>query len=135
MSRNRLHLLLGLAFLSAYSWLAWSVWHTESHPEFTPCIFKNVTGIACPSCGTTRSIETLMRGNFKEAALLNPLGIIAGFLLLTLPLWLLWDLAFKKNSLYINYHRAENTLKTKWGAVTFTLLIIANWIWNINKGL
>lgn len=135
MSRNRLYLLLGTLTLAGYSWLAWSLWHSGSHGTFTPCLFKSATGIACPSCGTTRSLSALIHGHLVESALINPLGIISGILMLLLPLWILGDILYRKNTLHRSYLKFEALLKVKWIAVTLTALVVLNWIWNITKGL
>lgn len=37
------------------------------------CHFHNITGIACLTCGATRSLLQLVAGNFREAFLFNPL--------------------------------------------------------------
>ncbi|MBM3743809.1 MAG: DUF2752 domain-containing protein [Actinobacteria bacterium] len=51
------------------------------------CLFRNSTGLPCPFCGTTRSIGSILQGDFGSAVELNPLGflVIAGavFMFLT----------------------------------------------------
>ncbi len=37
------------------------------------CLFKNVTGLACPTCGFTRGMFALLRGHPIDAWLYNPL--------------------------------------------------------------
>ena len=37
------------------------------------CLFKNFSGIACPSCGFTRGFLSLVGGDFIQAWLYNPL--------------------------------------------------------------
>jgi len=135
MTRNRLYLLLGFGLFAGYVWLTWSWLQTENHQTFTPCLFKNTTSIACPSCGSTRSVLLLSHGNFRDALLLNPLGIIMGLIMLIAPFWLLYDIAFKKDTIYTSYHKAENFIKIKWVAITLIILVLINWAWNIQKGL
>ena len=43
----------------------------------TLCMFRNITGLPCPFCGTTRSIGNILIGNFESALRLNPLGYIS----------------------------------------------------------
>ena len=50
---------------------------------FPVCIFRLVTGLTCPGCGTTRALHQIMHGHFLDAFMLNPL------LLLAIP-FLLW---------------------------------------------
>lgn len=37
------------------------------------CLFKRITGVACPTCGFTRGVFSLLRGHPIEAWLYNPL--------------------------------------------------------------
>lgn len=136
MTRNKLYLLTGTLLTAAYGYLGWAQLHSHSNNGgFSPCLFKNVTGIACPSCGSTRSVIHLTHGNVSEAAFTNPLGFIVAALMLILPLWLLLDILLKKDSFYLKYRQAEDTIRTKWVAIPLILLVTANWIWNIQKGL
>lgn len=135
MNKNRLYLLLGIAITAGYDYLIWSYNRHEEHNSITPCLFKNATGIACPSCGSTRSVLSIINGNFTDAVLINPLGFVIALLMLVLPAWLLYDLALKKDTLYTAYKKFERTLRVKWIAITLITLILANWIWNITKGL
>ena len=41
------------------------------------CLFKEWTGIPCPTCGATRMIAALFSGNIWGAALLNPMLFVA----------------------------------------------------------
>lgn len=134
MKRNKLYLLLGSATAAGYAYLAWSL-HHESSGNLTPCLIKNVTGMPCPSCGSTRSVASIVSGNITQAALINPMGFLIAVIMLTVPFWLLYDITFKKDTLYINYLWAEKKLQVKWVAIALITLVIANWVWNINKGL
>jgi hypothetical protein len=98
-------------------------------------MIKNVTGYACPSCGITRAFIELIKGNFLNAIYLNPLAIIVAFALLIFPTWILFDLALKKDSFYKWYKKIELQLQKGHIAIPLILLVILNWIWNINKGL
>ncbi len=37
------------------------------------CIFKGISGIPCPTCGSTRSVVYLSQGDFAAAFAMNPL--------------------------------------------------------------
>ena len=42
--------------------------------SFAPdCVFKGLTGIPCPTCGSTRSVVHLARGDILSALTMNPL--------------------------------------------------------------
>lgn len=135
MTRNRLYLILGLGILAGYGWVLWFTYHRILNHNFTPCIFKNVTGIACPSCGSTRSVLLLSHGNFTDALLLNPLGVFMAAIMLIAPFWLLYDVTLKKDTLYTSYKKFEKIVQIKWVAITLIILILINWAWNIQKGL
>lgn len=102
----------------------------------TVCIIKTVTGLPCPSCGTTQSVIHILHGKWLQAAQLNPLGFLAIVLLIIVPLWILHDILRAKNGFYNFYRQCELLIKTKKAVlITFSFLIFANWIWNIYKYL
>jgi hypothetical protein len=126
---------LAFGVLAGYVWLAWASWQTKHKHDFTPCLFKNATGIACPACGSTRSALLVSGGHITDALLLNPLGIITAAIMLIAPFWLLYDVILKKDTLFNSYKKAENIIRIKWVAITLITLILINWAWNIQKGL
>ncbi len=38
-----------------------------------PCVFRTLTGFPCPTCGSTRSLVFLSRGDLYSALAMNPL--------------------------------------------------------------
>jgi hypothetical protein len=46
----------------------------NGHASF--CLFKTLTGIPCPACGTTRAVMCLLAGNISDAFLYNPCAIL-----------------------------------------------------------
>jgi hypothetical protein len=38
------------------------------------CLFRNITGLPCPFCGSTRSVGHILQGEFSAALFSNPLG-------------------------------------------------------------
>src|SRR5690606_21888575 len=99
------------------------------------CFIKHLTNIPCPSCGSTRSIISLTKGNFVEAFDLNPIGYIVALIMLAAPIWIILDLISKNQSLFKFYQKIENHLKNPKYAIPLILLVIINWIWNIVKGV
>nr|WP_236688479.1 hypothetical protein [Flavobacterium akiainvivens] len=73
----------------------------------------------------------------QEAALTNPLGLLAAIIMLTLPAWLLYDFFRREKTFYNNYSIAERFInKNKKIIIPITVsLMLGNWIWNICKGL
>jgi hypothetical protein len=136
LTRNKLYSFLLAACLAGYIWLYFSI--TSIGLKFDSlevCLIKNVTNIPCPSCGTTRSIILLMKGNFVEAFHLNPIGYIVSSIMLITPFWIIWDSFSKNNSLFRFYKKTEFQLNKPRYAIPLILLVLINWIWNIMKGL
>ncbi len=51
--------------------------HAAGAPA-TLCLFRRATGLPCPTCGTTRAVLCLLRGDVAGAAVQNPLMLAAG---------------------------------------------------------
>lgn len=136
MGRNKLYVLLSTACAAGYIWLMLTYYRAFSLAlEPGVCLFKRVTGVPCPSCGSTRSVLSILKGDFTEAILWNPFGILLTFILLVFPAWIIYDVLSRKSTLYNFYNRTELVLKRKWIAIPAILLVLLNWIWNIAKGL
>lgn len=122
-----------IACLAGYIWLYFGL-NTNNGPVHV-CLIKHTTNVPCPSCGSTRSVVSLSKGNFKEAFMINPFGYIISFIMLIAPVWIVIDIAAKKKTLFEFYKRIELTLKKPQYTIPLILLVIFNWIWNIGKGL
>jgi hypothetical protein len=136
MSRNKLYVLLSTACAAGYIWLA-VIYHQRITNSIEPgvCLFKRLTNIPCPSCGSTRSVLSLMKGDFQGALFWNPFGIILMIILISSPFWIFYDVVSRKKTLLNAYIKTELILKRKWIALPAILLVMLNWIWNISKGL
>lgn len=99
------------------------------------CIIKSLTGIPCPSCGSTRSVIEFFHGNFINALYINPLGYLIVLLMVSLPVWISFDLITDKSSFYSFYKKVEIFISKRIVAFLLIILILANWYWNIYKGL
>lgn len=44
---------------------------------FPPCMFRALTGLTCPGCGSTRAMHQILHGHFAAAFMLNPLFLLA----------------------------------------------------------
>jgi len=136
LSRNKLYSILSIACIAGYIWLY--IGYKAEKNMIKPievCLVKQFINIPCPSCGSTRSILSLIRGDFNEALSLNPMGFLIVFILLLTPLWIITDLNTKGNTLYTVYQKTETHLKRPQFAIPLVLIVIVNWIWNITKGL
>jgi cbb3-type cytochrome oxidase subunit 3 len=129
-------LLLGACFLG-YIWLFYNLAFKGSNEDASleVCLIRNICHIPCPSCGSTRAIIALLKGNFSESVLINPLGLIVAAIMLLAPFWILYDHSAKRQSLYNAYKRLEVSMQSPLFAVPLILLIVLNWVWNISKGL
>jgi len=137
LGKKKLYAILSIASMAGYAWLSYGLINYQQGNDHTVgvCIIKSVTNIPCPSCGSTRAIIKLLQGNLLESLYTNPFGIIILTIMLVLPLWILFDLSTKKQSLYDFYFQAESYLKRRIIAIPLITLVIMNWIWNIMKGL
>lgn len=122
--------------LIGLSWIGWNIFcFQQSKPGLQICLLKNTVGIACPSCGTTRSIVHLFHGEFSSAVLLNPLGVIAFIALMIIPFLLIYDYYTSKRILWTIYVQVINLFQNKIFSFIALVLILLNWIWNIQKGV
>jgi len=137
MKKNKLYIFILIACFIGYCWLFFSslYQHEIDTNEATVCLFKKITNVPCPSCGTTRAVMYIFKGEITTAVFINPFGVIVALLLLTTPVWILFDFLTKKSSFYQFYKSAEKIISTKWIAIILIVLVLINWIWNINKGL
>jgi hypothetical protein len=103
---------------------------------FSPCIFRGITGISCPSCGITRGIVALLQGNISAPAHYNMLAYIAMPVLVIAPLWLIVDSISAKASMYTTYTHALHISKQRPAIlISFFALIAANWIWTLYNNI
>ena len=131
-----LYTLVIVSCLAGVLWACWNVTH------YTPinvasgadvCLFRRVTGIPCPSCGSTRAILHISRLEFREALYTNPIGFLLAAGIILFPLWILYDLAKSKNTFYHFYGSMEAVIRKRWVAALLICLVAANWLWNIYK--
>jgi hypothetical protein len=79
----------------------------EMTPSFTFCLFKNITGRPCPSCGMGRGFVLMGDLNIKKALefnIISPMIYLAAFLVMLL---LVNDLIFDTDKIhrYLNKHK------------------------------
>lgn len=125
-----------LTAIVGYSWLSWNYNNyspANAHSGIDLCLFRRVTGLPCPSCGTTRSVLSLSHMQFTDALHYNPLGFIMALALCILPLWVVVDTIGRKNSFHQFYLNTEKFVRNRWVAIMLISLMLGNWIWNIYK--
>ena len=134
MKKNKLYSILIIASIVGFAYLFYKIKFSES-AHVTFCVIKNVTGYACPSCGTTRAVQLFLQGDIVASFLMNPFGIIVALFMVIAPIWILFDIITKKETFFFWYKKTEEIIRIKWIAIPLILLVLLNWIWNIYKGL
>ena len=96
------------------------------------CAFHDVTGCACPACGTTRCVRMALRADFSAAFSINPLAFCA------LGAAAIYDV-YAAAVLGLRLPRLRGDALPAWvgkaariGAVT---AIAANWVWLLWRGV
>ena len=100
-------------------------------PVHTFCIFKGITGLPCPACGSTRATFQLFKGELLNSVLINPLGILTDVLIFISISWMIVDI-IKGNETFLPFLKRDWNSKTK---LIILSIICVNWIWNIKKML
>lgn len=125
-----------MACLAGYIWLYYSITKNSTNTQSVEvCMFKQVTNIPCPSCGSTRSVISLTKGDFLGAIKINPVGYIVAAVMLVMPIWIIVDTIKRSRTLFTFYLKVETYLKQPKISIPLILLMLMNWIWNISKGL
>jgi Protein of unknown function (DUF2752) len=137
MTRKKLYTVLTGLMLVGYVWLGWNFIEGSAHFSVPSiCLFKEVTGLPCPSCGTTRSLLLLVHGQIRDSFMMNPFGIVLAVALLVFPLWIISDMIRRRDSFYRRYVQMEHLLlQNKLLAACAVAIVALNWAWNITKGL
>jgi hypothetical protein len=119
-----------------FGWVVWNLFYfQQSKSGLQICVLKNTVGLPCPSCGTTRSVMHVVHGDLSNALLLNPFGIIAFIGMVVLPFWVLYDYWYAKRTLWTCYLQFIKFFRNKKFSLFVIVLVLLNWIWNIQKGL
>lgn len=67
------------------------------------CLFKTLTGLDCPGCGSQRALHSLLHGHLGEALRMNALLVV----MLPLIGWMVWLECVRKKrpKLYASFYR------------------------------
>ena len=133
---KNIYLTFSIVCLFGYLWLGYNLnIHEKKASNTQICFIKKTTGLPCPSCGSTRSVLSIINGDFLKALLINPLGFFVSIIMIVLPIWITIDVFRKRRTLYITYEKIENIIKKKTISSLLVAFILVNWIWNIVKEL
>jgi hypothetical protein len=96
---------------------------------FTLCTFKATTGLPCMTCGGTRTLALLARGDLAGALAMNPLVAVAFFVLVP---WALADLLLwtRGRALGLDLGRAGQ----RWLMIAGAAALVVNWAYVIVMG-
>jgi len=130
---RKLYTFLIIVLIAGYGWLGFNLLTPHTGRHFPACLFKTVTSIPCPSCGSTRSIEYALHGDPGNALLTNPLGLVTLAIMIVLPVCIATDLIRRRESFYLFYRATEQKISRGIWAAVLIILVLANWIWNILK--
>ncbi len=131
--RKRLYVFILIACLIGYIWLIVNLFVGYSEKGYEVCLFKHITGIPCPSCGTTSSILVLFQGELLAALSMNPLGFVVLGIMIVVPIWIFLDLITRKETFWNVYKGMEKLLRQPLVYIPAILLIVIIWILNIIK--
>lgn len=99
--------------------------------HFTTCPMKNLTGLPCPSCGSTRATMKILHGDLWEGICLNPNAIFILLFILLFPV-VFYLRHSSKPGIYRDINRKMSSL---WFIIPFVCLETAIWIHNLAIGL
>ncbi len=136
MSNKQIYITLITACSAGYIWiLLHASGFIDTNDHVTGCIIKSISGVPCPSCGSTRSVISILNGDLIESLMYNPLGPVLLLIMLLLSVLLIHDGLFSRRITVELYRSAEQQIKNKYLAIPLTMAIFINWMWNIYKGL
>jgi hypothetical protein len=62
-------------------------------PLLRPCVFRALSGVPCPTCGTTRAATAFLNTELTAAFAANPLAVLAGLVFVVgAPLAVAWTM-------------------------------------------
>ena len=118
-----LRLIIGIAFPVAVMFiLFWGLYVKIP----IPCIFNQITGLYCPTCGATRAVIYLMHGDITDALKSNALITISAIPLLFIFTVIWVGLIFNRKDWFVS-----NTAMIKFFCVFVVIYIIFGIVRNI----
>jgi len=96
------------------------------------CVFHDLTGYPCLTCGTTRAARALLNGNLSGAVALNPLMSVAFALVILFDFYATVALALR--TLRIRFYFTRDGSQW-WLRMAIVIILASNWIYLIERRL
>ena len=93
-----------------------------------PCPTSLLFGVQCPTCGATRSLSALLRGDLALSVAYHPCGVLVAVAVLAAII--------APNELRAAYHRIANQLESRSTNEQVAIavgLFVAVWAWNLQR--
>ncbi len=113
----------------------WIVFNSKENTGTTLCYSQWLYHFPCPTCGITRSIQSIFSAKWIDALYFNPLGYLAVFCMCLFPIWILFDLVTKNFSYEKSILSFWKMLRKRNFILLFSSCILLVWGWNIYKHL
>lgn len=92
-----------------------------------PCLFRTLTGVPCPTCGTTHAFLALAHGDLAAALASNPLVVVASAGAAALAVF--WAALAALGKPLPRGLAALETRWPRWLRLAAVLALAANWLW------
>lgn len=100
---------------------------------FTPCGFKQHTGLPCPGCGVTTAIQALVRGDLASAFYIQPAGAVLGISGVIVGVFALLVAVFGVNSSFLQ--RLKFSTVFKYGVLAILTILACGWAVTLSRAL
>jgi Protein of unknown function (DUF2752) len=99
------------------------------HLPVTVCLFKGLTGIPCPTCGSTRAVGRLVHLDVAGALAMNPLTTLAAALV---AIWAVADLGLLARGRALDLEVGRPLARLVRGLVVAAVAV--NWLYLVAAG-
>lgn len=125
MTKNRLYVWTVMIVIVGFLWIFFLSRNTDG---VSVCLFKNITGVPCPSCGMSESVQYFFRGDYGTSLDTHPLGILMGLCMLIFPFWMILDIIFKKATFWNFYLFINRVFSLPLVRIILLSLMVIIWI-------
>lgn len=87
------------------------------------CVFRGMSGIPCPTCGVTRTLFSLTKGNLLDAVAMNPLAAILMFAAIAYCLYSIVSFLFSMRRIMFSLSEPEKDGMR----IAAAMIVLANW--------